>query len=77
MPLGVGEMMRAALAVLTYPTDAPADGLHARIADWGHTEFAEYIGASQLIFEALAEECGPERVTAVINELRRQSLDFD
>ena len=77
MPMGVGEMMRAALAVLTYPSDDPEEGLHALVADWGLDEFADFVGAAQLIFEALAEECGPERVAAVVNELRRQFLDFD
>ena len=74
---GVGEMMRAALAALTYPPDGSEDGLHALVADWGLDEFADFVAASQLIFEALAEECGPERVAAVVNELRRHSLDFD
>ena len=37
MPLGIGEMMRAALAVLTYPSDGPEVGLRALVADWGCT----------------------------------------
>lgn len=77
MDRGVGEMMRSALAALTYPPDAPEDGLHALVADWGPDEFADDVGATQLIFGALAAECDAARVDAVVNELRRQSLEFE
>ena len=47
-----------------------------RLGTSGLAEFVDFLAASQLIFEALAEECGPERVAAVVNRLRRQSFDF-
>ena len=70
-----GETMRAALAVITYPPDGDQHGLESLIGDWGPQQFADYIAATQVIFEALTIEFGAGPVGQIINRLRAQSFE--
>ena len=72
-----GEVMRAALAVLTYPHHGDLQGLHALIGDWSLEDFVLYISATQVILEELTNELGQQRVEAVVDRLRRRSYLHD
>ena len=71
------EVMRAALAVLTYPHDGDIDGLQALIGDWRLDDFILYVSATQVILEALTNEFGRQQVDAVVDRLRRMSYRHD
>jgi hypothetical protein len=72
-----GEIMRSALAVITYPPEEDLAGLGALINDWKLADYLDYISATQVILEAVVEELGQDSINRIIGRLRQISYEHD